>query len=89
VYVFISPPSLDALRSRLVNRGTESDESLATRLASAAAEIDYARQPGSYDLVIVNDDVERAYRILEDVAIRDKLDGGDKLPDFDSSSSSH
>lgn len=39
--VFIKPPSLDTLKKRLMDRGTETEESLAKRLAAAQAEMDY------------------------------------------------
>lgn len=39
--VFVKPPSLDALEARLRARGTESEESLAKRLAAASAELEY------------------------------------------------
>jgi guanylate kinase len=56
VLVFVRPPSPDELRRRLVERGTESPESLDRRLAAAAAE--EARAP-DFDHVVVNDDLER------------------------------
>lgn len=72
VYVFIAPPSLDALRSRLTGRGTETDDSLNARLATAEGECEYARQDGIYDVIIVNDDLDRAYERLEAVAVRNE-----------------
>ena len=42
VYLFISPPSMSDLRNRLRGRGTESEESVAKRLAMAQKEIEYA-----------------------------------------------
>jgi guanylate kinase len=56
VLVFVKPPSLEELRRRLADRGTESPESLERRLAAAAAE--EARAP-EFDRVVVNDDLER------------------------------
>ena len=56
-YIFIMPPSMDALATRLRNRGTETEESLAKRLANAEFEASHAHL---YDHVIVNDDAERA-----------------------------
>lgn len=56
VSVFIMPPSLEELRSRIVGRGTESPEVLALRLSKAEAEMEMAQY---YDCVLVNDDVER------------------------------
>ena len=73
VFVFIAPPSLDALKSRLTGRGSETDDSLNARLATAKGECDYALQDGVYDVVIVNDDLDRAYERLEAVAVRDEI----------------
>ena len=56
-YIFIMPPSMEALRSRLRSRGTESEQSLAKRLEKAEFEAGHAHM---YDRVIVNDDAERA-----------------------------
>ncbi len=39
--VFINPPGLNTLKTRLVDRGTETEESLAKRLAAAKVEVDY------------------------------------------------
>ncbi|EIN06019.1 guanylate kinase [Punctularia strigosozonata HHB-11173 SS5] len=82
VYLFISPPSLAALRSRLTGRGTDDEAAVAKRLATALKEIDYAKQPGVHDLVIVNDDLDRAYSLLEKVALGEQVDG-DTLPPLD------
>lgn len=62
--VFIVPPSLEALRERLKNRGTESDEEIEERLAIAArelTELDY------YDYEIVNDDAVECAERLSDI----------------------
>lgn len=81
LYVFISPPSLASLKTRLTGRGTESDASMAARLAAAVGELDYAKS-GAFDVVVVNDDLERAYRALKQVIVEGKTDAGDRLPDF-------
>ncbi|OIW23039.1 guanylate kinase [Coniochaeta ligniaria NRRL 30616] len=65
-YVFIAPPSVEELERRLRGRGTEKEESIRKRLAQAGAELEYAKTPGVHDLVIVNDDLERAYKQLEE-----------------------
>lgn len=57
-YVFIAPPSLEALERRLAGRGTESPESLSLRLANARKELLAA---GEFDFIVVNDDLETAY----------------------------
>ncbi|KZT27723.1 guanylate kinase [Neolentinus lepideus HHB14362 ss-1] len=82
VYAFISPPSLTALRKRLQGRGTETEASVQKRLATALKEIEYAKQPGSHDVVIVNDDLERAYGVFKQLALGEKIEG-DALPLLD------
>ena len=57
VLVFITPPSLEELRSRLTGRGTEAPEEVEKRLSCAEAELGYSNQ---YDYLIVNDEVEKA-----------------------------
>jgi len=64
-YVFIAPPTFDALESRLRGRGTEKEESIQERLQQANKELEYSKTPGVHDIVIVNDDKEQAYRELE------------------------
>jgi guanylate kinase len=56
VLVFLQPPSPEELRRRLVERGTETPESLDRRLSAAAAE---QAQAPAFDHVVVNDDLER------------------------------
>ncbi|GES58624.1 guanylate kinase [Aspergillus terreus] len=65
-YVFIRPPSFEALEARLRARGTENEEDLQKRLTQAQVELDYAHSEGSYDKIIVNDSIETAYKELED-----------------------
>lgn len=55
--LFIQPPSIEALRSRLVGRGTDTPEAIETRLAKAEYELSFAPQ---FDRVIVNDDLSTA-----------------------------
>ena len=57
VKIFIIPPSIDELASRLRGRGTDSEEAIQGRLARARQE--YA-EADFYDYIIVNDDVETA-----------------------------
>lgn len=65
-FLFLEPPSLEELENRLRGRGTESEDSLQRRLAQAKLELEYSRQPGVHDKIIVNDDLERAYTGLRD-----------------------
>lgn len=78
VYLFISPPSLPSLKSRLTGRGTDSDSSIQKRLTTAIREIQYA-QEGPHDIVIVNDDLDRTYDQFKRVALGEDV-AGDALP---------
>ena len=55
--VFIAPPSWQALKDRLVGRGTETAEQMARRLRTAETELALAAE---FDHVVVNDDLGRA-----------------------------
>lgn len=55
--VFIQPPGIDELRNRLVSRNTDAPEVIESRIARAEFELGFAPQ---FDVVIVNDDLERA-----------------------------
>lgn len=65
--VFIQPPSVEALRQRLIGRGTDSPEVIEDRIARAEYELSFADK---FDTVVVNDDLEKAQqealRILKD-----------------------
>lgn len=56
-YIFILPPSLPDLRSRIMNRGTESEADIELRMGKAMAEIEYLDK---YDYFVVNDDLDEA-----------------------------
>jgi len=74
VYVFIRPPSLDTLEGRLRSRKTETEESLKKRLEAAQAEMEYGREPGAFDAVIINDELTSAVQQLRDVIDNNILD---------------
>lgn len=59
--VFIAPPSLEALRDRLLRRGTESSEEINKRLAQAEIEM---AQSSFYQYRVVNDNLDDAFREL-------------------------
>jgi len=62
--IFIDPPSVDELKKRLSGRGTETPESLATRLNKATYELSFKDH---FDKVIVNDDLEKACKEAVDI----------------------
>lgn len=70
--IFIQAPSVEVLRQRLVNRGTDSPEAIEERVAKAEEEMTYAHQ---FDYVLVNDELQTAYAESEKV-VEDFLDDG-------------
>lgn len=60
--VFIQPPSVDALRDRLVGRGTDAPEKIEERVAKAEFELGFAPK---FDVVVVNDKLEDAFADAE------------------------
>ena len=62
--IFIEPPSVDELKKRLSGRGTETPESLATRVNKATYELSFKDH---FDKVIVNDDLEKACKEAEKI----------------------
>jgi guanylate kinase len=67
VAVFIAPPSLEALRARLVGRGTDSPEQVDERLQTAERELE-ARSEFAH--VVVNDRLEEATQELDAIVRR-------------------
>lgn len=58
--IFVLPPSEAELHRRLAERGREDAAAIERRFAEAKREIDAAREPGLYDALVVNDDLDRA-----------------------------
>ncbi|WP_040191782.1 guanylate kinase [Clostridium culturomicium] len=69
VFIFIMPPSMEELRNRITNRGSETPESLKTRLEAAYDEISFASK---YDYAVVNDEVDKAVKKIESIIIAEK-----------------
>lgn len=66
VFIFISPPSLEILKERLMKRGTETGHKITQRLQWAEKELS---QLHHYDYQVVNDDLETAYQALRSIVI--------------------
>jgi guanylate kinase len=69
---FLQPPSVAELERRLRGRGTEKEDAIQKRLTQAERELEYARTEAKGDKVIVNDNLDDAYRELEEWVV----DGG-------------
>jgi guanylate kinase len=70
VGIFILPPSLEILESRLKGRAKDSAEIVARRLAAAREEIGHAPE---YDYVIINEDFDRAALDLRSIVRAERL----------------
>lgn len=79
VTVFVLPPSMTELASRLHRRAEDSEAVIAKRLANARTEIAEWRR---FDYVIVNDDLERAYGDVRAILRAERLKR-DRRPDVE------
>lgn len=69
IYIFITPPSMGELRSRLFNRKTEGAERIEQRLLRAEEELSHKE---NYDYIVQNDNLHRAYDILRSILIAEE-----------------
>ncbi len=65
--ILILPPSSEELERRLRSRASDSEEVIKLRLENAEKEIDFAKNNGKYEHVIINDDLEKAAKELENI----------------------
>ncbi len=70
VSIFILPPSIAELRSRLHRRAEDSEDVIATRLANAKSEIEHWHE---YDYVVINDDLDRAFSSVRSIVEAERL----------------
>lgn len=66
--LFVTPPSVEELKRRLVERGTEDEDAIASRLARAVEESQGIEQ---YDYLIVNDDLEECVREMHSILVNE------------------
>ena len=66
--IFIKAPSVEVLRQRLTGRGTDSPEAIERRVAKAEEETEFAK--GKFDYILVNDDIEKAFKEAEQIVDR-------------------
>ena len=70
VSVFILPPSLDALRNRLVARAQDPSDVIDDRMERARAEISHWAE---YDYVVINDDVDECFDRVREVLDAERM----------------
>lgn len=64
VFIFLTPPDLEELRSRIVGRGTDSIEVIDERMRVAKEEIEMM---ALYDYAVVNDEVPKAVKRIKEI----------------------
>jgi guanylate kinase len=70
VSIFVLPPSMAELKARLHRRAEDDEETISKRLKNAATEIEQWR---TYDYVIVNDDLDRAFGAVQAIVKAERL----------------
>lgn len=66
VTIFVEPPSLEEIKTRLVKRGVNTQEEIETRLSTANNEMN---QRFKYDYCVVNDNIEKAAEIVKNIIL--------------------
>ena len=64
IFIFLSPPNLDELKTRIIGRGTDAPEVIEERMTKAIDELKMIRH---YDYVVENDTVENAVRKIKTI----------------------
>ncbi|MCM2473971.1 guanylate kinase [Rhizobium sp. CG5] len=70
VSIFILPPTMTELQSRLHRRAEDTEEVIQTRLVNSRSEIEHWRE---YDYVIVNDDLDTAFNAVQSIVRAERL----------------
>lgn len=68
-FLFLAPPSVEVLEQRLRGRGTDTEEAIQKRLNQAKVEMDFAKTGAIHEKVVVNDDLDKAYKEVRDFIV--------------------
>ncbi len=79
IFIFIMPPSMKELKSRLIKRNTECKEQIVERFTKAYQEINYVSK---YNYVVINDKIEKAVQKIEAILLSEKC-RVDRIEDID------
>ena len=69
IFIFILPPSMNELRKRLVNRGTDSKEKILSRFKTAYQEINEVTK---YNYVVINDELDSAVKKVNAILLSER-----------------
>ncbi|KAJ6921894.1 hypothetical protein NC652_015753 [Populus alba x Populus x berolinensis] len=65
IFIFICPPSMEELETRLRSRGTETEEQILKRLRNAKAEMEQGNSSGIFAHILYNDNLDECYESLK------------------------
>ncbi|EKG21914.1 Guanylate kinase [Macrophomina phaseolina MS6] len=68
-FLFLAPPSVEVLEQRLRGRGTDKEEDIQKRLEQARVEMAFAEKGEIHEKVVVNDDLDKAYKEVRDFIV--------------------
>jgi guanylate kinase len=67
LFIYISPPSYEILEQRLRARKTDTESAIEKRLKESKESMEFSKQPGVYDHIIINDKLDVAYKDLKEI----------------------
>ena len=70
--IFVAPPSIESLRERLINRGSETVEAVQKRLKRAEVEFEILSGPSLTDYKVVNDGLDLAVESVREIIARER-----------------
>ncbi|KAL9336316.1 hypothetical protein Peur_070804 [Populus x canadensis] len=65
ILIFVCPPSMEELETRLRSRRTETEEQILNRLQNAEVEMEQGKSPGIFDHILYNDNLDDCYESLK------------------------
>ena len=71
ISVYITPPSIETLKERLLKRGEDTEEVINKRMASSSHEMTYAKYA---DYMVINDNYDDALNILKGIILLNRID---------------
>jgi len=73
LFICISPPSYEILEQRLRARKTNSESDIQNRLKEAKESMEFSKEPGVYDPIVLNDKLDVAYKDLKEILFFSKI----------------
>jgi guanylate kinase len=71
ISVYITPPSIETLKERLLKRGEDTEEVINKRMASSSNEMTYAKYA---DYIVINDNYDEALSLLKGIILLNRID---------------